>query len=362
MALRKYAQMHIRSEVTATDRASAGLFETHPLAVHAPRFPAAVLHLPFSFILSHLPRTFDDQSFKRSDSDTKREPVLRLDKIVESMKPPYSWGQNMGDELPPTPAVRHSTPMQSSPGTWLRSLENRNGMEPAEIIERFWSDFPLLNEFFHRNCSSSTIVAVLSGISRLLLLITDDQVAKFSADTTGLTDAAVRNQLKELVTSWALLKRTGDDAITATSTADSNPVLVQWRRATERIYRHIVAVISSPRKSFGNGCSVVLSDSRCNGHHTSDGCFERDVRLPAALKGAKLAGAKMNGEGTQLITSVSDYYIDFVQQKVLPKAHSTPYLKRMKSRCSSARTDDEVLTLTDDSDGNGGEDTSKFRR
>jgi hypothetical protein len=35
------------------------------------------------------------------------------------------------------------------------------------------------------------------------------------------------------------------------------------------------------------------------------------------------------------------------------------YLKRMKSKCAAARTDDEVLVLTDNSDGEGGEDTSK---
>jgi hypothetical protein len=41
------------------------------------------------------------------------------------------------------------------------------------------------------------------------------------------------------------------------------------------------------------------------------------------------------------------------------KAHASSYLKRMKIRCAAANTIDEGVVLTDDSDGNGGDDTSK---
>jgi hypothetical protein len=54
LALKAYA-MEKASNLSASVIASAGLFETHPLAVQAPVFPFAVLHLPFSHMLSELP-------------------------------------------------------------------------------------------------------------------------------------------------------------------------------------------------------------------------------------------------------------------------------------------------------------------
>jgi hypothetical protein len=64
-------------------------------------------------------------------------------------------------------------------------------------------------------------------------------------------------------------------------------------------------------------------------------------------------------ESIRLITAVPEQYFNLAEGEILPKAHSREYLKRMKSRCANARTDDEVLMLTEDSDGNGGEDTGK---
>ena len=76
---------------------------------------------------------------------------------------------------------------------------------------------------------------------------------------------------------------------------DSSNLKADWRVATERIFRYILIPCSCPESSTGgNGVSVVLSDYQCNAHLTSGGCFERSVRLPAAIKGAKLAGASMS--------------------------------------------------------------------
>ena len=87
--------------------------------------------------------------------------------------------------------------------------------------------------------------------------------------------------------------------------------------------------------------------------------MERAVRLPAALRAAKQAGAG-SSEHIQLVTSVDDKYIEMAEEKVITKAHSRTYIKRMKSRCMAAASTD-VVALTADSDGNGGEDTSEFR-
>ena len=71
-----------------------------------------------------------------------------------------------------------------------------------------------------------------------------------------------------------------------------------------------------------------------------------------------MAGAG-RAEGTRLIHCVPKDYVDLVERKLLAKAHDSRYLKRMKSRCEGAKRDDEVLVLTDGSDGEGGEDTRK---
>lgn len=59
-----------------------------------------------------------------------------------------------------------------------------------------------------------------------------------------------------------------------------------------------------------------------------------------------------------MLTCVDQAYIDKVENKVLMKAHSAAYLRRMKTRCSQIH-ENEVAYLTEDSDGGGGEDTSK---
>lgn len=75
-------------------------------------------------------------------------------------------------------------------------------------------------------------------------------------------------------------------------------------------------------------------------------------------KAAKLAGAKESGH-IRLVPIVDPVYVEFVEKNVVNKAHSSSYLKRMKDRCASALTKEEILVLTDDSDDNGGQDTRK---
>ncbi len=109
----------------------------------------------------------------------------------------------------------------------------------------------------------------------------------------------------------------------------------------------------------GNGVTAVITDSRCNEHVTSNGSFERAVRLPAAIKGAKLAGAGSR-PNMRLITKVEDSYLSTVEERILPMAHKSSYLKRIKTKVSNIAQDAKGVPLTDDSDGEGGEDTSKY--
>jgi acetoin utilization deacetylase AcuC-like enzyme len=138
---------------------------------------------------------------------------------------------------------------------------------------------------------------------------------------------------------------------------DSARLLTEWRRACERLYKYFTLALSTD--GYGNGVSVVLTDSLCNQHLTSSGCFERAVRLPAAVKAAKEAGAG-SSNNIKLIPAIEEKYLELAEKKVATKAHTKSYLKLIKSRCMSVPADTEVVHLTEDSDGNGGEDTSTY--
>lgn len=137
----------------------------------------------------------------------------------------------------------------------------------------------------------------------------------------------------------------------------SEPFLIDWRRACERIYKYITLAFSSD--GFGNGVSWVLTDSLCNLHLTSSECFERAIRLPAALKAAKEAGAGKS-DSIQLMTAVKGKYLDLAEKNVIRRAHKKTYLQRIKKKCMSVSNEKEVVSLTEDSDGNGGQDTSTY--
>ena len=126
------------------------------------------------------------------------------------------------------------------------------------------------------------------------------------------------------------------------------PFIEDWRRCCERIYKHINAGLGSDGKSW------VITDSRCNLHLTSSECFERAVRLPAALKGIRQATGNI-----QMIHTLEDSYLDLAENNVIHRAHKVSYIQKLKKRCMAA-PEDSVVALTDDSDGNGGEDTSKL--
>eukprot|EP00985_Skeletonema_marinoi_P015574 scaffold8084_cov58-Skeletonema_marinoi.AAC.1 len=89
-----------------------------------------------------------------------------------------------------------------------------------------------------------------------------------------------------------LIKGHGEDCIEYSSIphgVSKVTIIAEWRKACERIYKRAVSKLSFT--GVGNGVTSVITDSRCNGHITQLGSFERPVRLPAAIKGAKRAGA-----------------------------------------------------------------------
>lgn len=161
---------------------------------------------------------------------------------------------------------------------------------------------------------------------------------------------------------WVVVSKSfGEDVISSVATPhgpSSSRLVIEWRKACERIYRHSVGLLSSP--GFGNGVTAIVTDSRCNQHITSSGCFERPMRIPAAIRGAKRAGAGAD-VNVPLIYYVNESYLNVAEKNILPRVHKESYLKRLKSRISSISPDARGVPLTDDSEGEGGSDTRKFR-
>jgi hypothetical protein len=352
MGLRAYAKQHLKSEISSTNSATAGLFETHVMSVQAPLFPTVVLHLPFEYILDQIRDSQD--SAKAGPSSQNIEPMLVLDAVIQSMKPPNCWGMGTDYQvkdkvsLPKTPDANHdqrynSEQFDESPE------ENGDSDDVEKLFESMAMDLSLLKNAL--GPLKDSIVQLLGPLVSAASVVaeSEDSAAEPSSDEPKMREA--------LIHSWATLKRIGIDVFSSHSDSKKG-LLSEWAVAAERLYRYIVHKISVNSKR--NGGTLVLSDYRCNGHRTEEGCFERPVRLPAAMKGAKLAGAGQS-ERVGLVTELGDDCIKRVERFILPKAHTRAYLDRMKRRCAAAKSNEESLVLTDDSNGNGGQDTRKYK-
>lgn len=134
---------------------------------------------------------------------------------------------------------------------------------------------------------------------------------------------------------------------------------MEWRKSCERLFKCVTVRCSS--EGFGDGVTVVLSDSRCNQHVTKNGCVERPIRLPAAIKATKLAGAGAT-PSFPLKIGIDERYMKLATDKFLEKAHTVSYLKKIKARCAAIAPDVNGAHLTEASDGEGGCDTSKYEK
>lgn len=158
------------------------------------------------------------------------------------------------------------------------------------------------------------------------------------------------------LTAFSFCQTHGEDLISYSNSHELEVCLSDWRRACERIYNYIAVSFSC--QGFGNGVSSILSDAVCNLHVTSNECFERAVRLPAAMKAAKQAAAEYE-DRINILSTVKKKYLEKAEKDVIKRAHSKSYLSRIKKKCQSVAKEGEVIALTEDSDGKGGEDTSK---
>ena len=374
MAFRSYAKQHIQAELTAADLASAGLFETHIMSLQTPLFPSVVLQLPFEYILYQIRQESSSDVNTIFVQHKNEEEVIRLKQIVDAMNPPNCWGiaaENDHDDGDDTNwqlvgGARnnlYTSPVRASAKAPDKQQRSKATVEeaPAEdfshggvqqLLQVVTKDLPSLVKLLS---IQPPLPAVIKFIKTILGQLFGAVIASLDSGP-ALEDDVERQKLRKGLLRMCLsCKRMGLDALS--SLDDKKKLQVDWRVALERMYRHVRVNFST--QFVGDGISAVLSDFRCNGHRTENGCFERAVRLPAAMKGAKLAGAGKSPNIT-LSTEVSAELMERVEHKILPLAHTRAYLDRIKNRCSAATSDDQILLLTEDSDGNGGEDTRKY--
>ncbi len=200
LALKTYSQKVMHSTVaTDIDKATAGLFEAHPLAGQTAQFPDAVLHLPFEFILAHLPPVKSGSEMNFSEVD--KEPALQLGVILEAMKPPTCWGQGGNVVLhvsKDSPESQSSSQPFSLPSVAL-NLDPKIG-DAAISVDRFLPGLGALASVL-RNEDETTSTLLLQNLRQLLIKVPTgpDQLSALSVD-----DKKVR--LKALVRLWIIVK------------------------------------------------------------------------------------------------------------------------------------------------------------
>ena len=99
MALKVYAQAHLKSSSSKPHHATAALFDTHALAINTARYPTALLNLPFQYILSKLP--FPGKENAPGVDQDVLEPVLQLAFMIKAMEPPLCFGTEYDDITSP---------------------------------------------------------------------------------------------------------------------------------------------------------------------------------------------------------------------------------------------------------------------
>jgi len=335
LSLKTYSQNELKSTGPSDiHRTSAGLLEGHPLSAQTPIFPSAVLHLPFDHILSQLPHPEQEISAIAYKEDIGNgEPALQLGRILDSMKPPVSLGLGgpSSSGVQESPRGLQSTPISFEPVT------NGNKEDPQDV-NRFLSGCPSLQSLLSE--TSPTSMLLKNNLNGLVSIIPSSAVHQ-------LQEKEQKKKMTRLLYKiWIVMKAQGENLI---SSLKQEASLKEWRRCCERIYKHF----NSGYESFQceSGLSAIITDSRCNLHLTSGECFERPVRIPAAMKGIKQATGNI-----QIVDVVSDKYLELAENDIILRAHKKSYVARIKKRCLTA-TQDAVIALTEDSDGNGGHDT-----
>jgi acetoin utilization deacetylase AcuC-like enzyme len=365
VALKTYSIKHMSKEHASRSddqvMASANLTESHMLSVRTPIFPQVALMIPFDFVLSNLPHPSELASTALSDDESADvDPTIDIDAIVRKMTPPACFGKMKQD----SPREQILTPQYNtnpilSPGSVFTPAQAISQKDEDSLwsLNKFASDF--LCGLFQTQSHSDEIDGL--GYMEKLLTSLIAKLKRLSEVFREYSKSQKKASLRNLLCQCLLIKGHGEDSLecgTFPPNVSKDAIIVEWRKACERLYKRAVGKLSS--QGVGNNVTSVVTDSRCNGHITNSGTFERPVRIPAAIKGAKRAGAGTD-PNVLLITQVEDSFLITAEDVVIPKAHKLTYLKRIKTKIASISNNETGVPLTEDSEGDGGDDTMGSR-
>lgn len=370
MALKTFARREMKKNYHGPidADATASLTDTHPMSIKTFSFPDALLHLPFEYILSKHPDPTKTKakSFMEEDADIT-EPVMLLHTMLNALTPPSCWNENgiASSSHLQTP-VKKVQPLALPDSKGLTptmspaldvSLRISSESEKRDLwgIESFASAYLLKYIQPSPSGDISPLHSLHEGLRTLVKKL--NKVVIESEETTNPDLESRKQKLASILVFCLSIKGQCEETLFSTVIPESlnrQMILKEWRKACERVFRR--AIVRLGHVDSGNGVTAVLTDSRCNEHITATGSFERAVRIPAAVKGAKKAGAGSR-PNLPLITKIEDEYLSLAEEKILPMAHKTSYLKRIKTKVSNLPQDAKGVPLTDDSDGEGGEDT-----
>ena len=376
MALKYFASKENRKRRhsgTIDAEATANLTDTHPLSIKTFCYQDAMLNLPFEYILTSYPDPEQNQNESTDFSnDECKEPIMQLQRMLEALTPPNCWNTKSisGTPCAGTPSRQNDGGSSISDPKWLTPTmspalntsmrANNISGEGTDLwgVDSFASEYLLKHIKEPLDGKASPLYLLFEKLENLVTILNKMIVDSEHATTSDLDSR--QRKLASVIVQCMTKKGQGEEAIfsiTLPPTFNRQKVLIEWRKACERIYKR--AVVRLGHMESGNGVTAVLTDSRCNSHITANGSFERAVRLPAAIRGAKNAGVGSE-PALPLITKIEDEYLNLAEAKILPMAHKISYLKRMKTKITSLPQDAKGVPLTDDSEGEGGEDTSKF--
>ncbi|GMH96980.1 hypothetical protein TrVE_jg4547 [Triparma verrucosa] len=371
----------------------------HVMSLQTPLFPSGLLELPWGYVLSGL-----DNSFSQSGTDQIREPPLNLQGMLAALERPHSIGGpdlEYGDKDAPLRAhVGGSEERNGANDMEVEVTPDPNSSQPSgdgsvrgdplptgqmttidykhlkidqfvglnllvTMIKEGHSAFSKLSKAAKEAAKESQPVD-LSGLGETFLSVLDmvsKQVKNYNSEQKkgeGVNPHEWDGNTARVLQTILVLKVRGEDTILGsfvglTDREKCKDYLAQWRNACERLFRFARRMLSW--EESGGGVSCVLTDSNCNGHLTGSGSFERSVRLPAALKGARNAGYKPVKGRFKIHTSVEREFTKLATETVLPMVHEKKYLSRLRKRVEAISGFERGVPLTDDSDGKGGDDT-----
>jgi len=373
MALKNYARrdLKLNPQGAIDAEATASLTDTHPMSIKTFSFPDALLNLPFEYILSKHPDPMKTKSTSLYvENDEVKEPIMQLHGILTSITPPHCWNERPGvaSVCPETPTKKTQplslpdskglTPTMSPTLNASLRVYSESDKKMLWNIDSFASSYLLQVITSEKDGKISPLHSLYSGLDRLVKNLNKMVIESEEASVQNL-DTRQENLSSLLVQCMTVKGQCEENlfSIAIPDTFDKEKIVKEWRRACERIFKR--AIVRLGHVDAGNGVTAVLTDSRCNEHITASGSFERAVRLPAAVKGARNAGAGTR-PNLPIITKIEDAYLTLAEEKILPMAHKASYLKRMKKKITALAPDAKGIPLTDDSDGEGGEDTSKY--